>query len=95
MERPQFTTDCLAVLMKELQLHCKDGSCKIALFLDGINVLFETRTNVSRKIPEKRIRGPFKSSWTEQSIAPDEFTIVRSIKKLLAADYPNSVVVAR
>ena len=90
-----FSSDCLAVLMKELQWHCKDGNCKMALFVDGINVLFEDRTNISRELPEKRIKGPFKESWKEMSIAPDEFTVVRSIKKLLNAEYPNSVVVAR
>ena len=81
--------------MKELQLHCEDGNCKIALFVDGVNVLFESRTNIGRKLPTKRMKGPFKPQWTEESIAPDEFCIVRSIKKLLKGNFPNSVVVAR
>merc|ERR1712186_223085 len=76
--------------MKELQLHCEDGSCKIALFVDGVNVLFESRTNIGRKLPTKRMKGPFKPQWTEESIAPDEFCIVRSIKKLLKG---NSLIV--
>ena len=95
LERPKFSTDCLAVLMKELQLHCKGGNCKIAIFVDGINVLFERRTNINRKLPTKRVKGPFKPEWTEESIAPDEFTVVRSIKKLLKSNHPNSVVIAR
>jgi len=94
LERPKFSTDCLAVLMKELQLHCKGGNCKIAIFVDGINVLFERRTNINRKLPTKRVKGPFKPEWTEESIAPDEFTVVRSIKKLLKSNHPNSVVIA-
>ena len=81
--------------MKELRLHCVDGNCNLAILIDGINVLFENRTNVSRKLPERRVKGPFKPSWTAESIAPNEFTIVRSIKKLLKSDYPNSVVVTR
>ena len=95
LERPKFAADCLAALMKELRQHCIDGNCKLAIFIDGINVLYERRTNVSRKLPAVRTRGPFKPSWTEESIAPNEFTIVRSLKKLLQPDYPNSVVVAR
>ena len=95
LERPKFATDCLAVLMKELQLHCIDDNCKIAIFIDGLNIIFERRTNINKKLPEKRVKGPFKATWTEESIAPNEFTIVHSIKKLLKPDYPNSVVVSR
>ena len=95
MTRPKFSADCLSVLMKELQLHCEDGNCKIALFVDGVNVLFESRTNIGRKLPTKRLKGPFKPQWTEESIKPDEFSIVRSIKKILKGKFPNSVVVAR
>ena len=95
LDRPKFSTDCLAVLLKELRLHCIEGNCRLAIFIDGVNVLFERRSNVSRKLPTQRGKGPFSHARTEESIAPDEFTIIHSIKKLLKSDYPNSIVVAR
>jgi len=91
--RPMFSADCLCVLMKELQLHCAEGNCKMALLVDGVNVLFERRTNINRKLPTKRVKGPFKAQWTEESIAPDEFSVIRSIKKILKGKFPNSVAI--
>lgn len=81
--------------MKELQLHSEEGNCKMVLLVDGVNVLFERRTNINRKLPTKRVKGPFKAQWTEESIAPDEFSVIRSIKKILKGNFPNSVAVVR
>ena len=81
--------------MKELQIHSEEGNCKMALFVDGVNVLFERRTNINRTLPTKLPKGPFKPQYTEESIAPNEFSVVRSIKKLLGGKVANIVCVTR
>jgi len=93
INRPKFAADCLCVLMKELQINSEEGNCKMALFVDGVNVLFERRTNINRTLPTKLPRGPFKPQYTEESIAPNEFSVVRSIKKLLGEKFANIVCV--
>jgi len=100
IERPVFAADCVGVLFKELRQHCRDAvevhgnpdHCKVATVVDGLGRLFTSRTLISRKLPEKQVKGPFRPDYVQDSIAPDELSIVRNVKKMLSADLPNSVV---
>ena len=83
IERPVFAADCVGVLMKELRHHCQESNCKLATIIDGASILFKDRTLISRKLPAKVTKGPYTQSYIEESIAPDELSIVRNIKKML------------
>ena len=90
LDRPKFAADCLGVLLKELRLHCQDAvdqglpdHCKVAVIIRGIGRLFDERTLIPRTMPAKYPRGPFTEAFVKESIAPDELSVVRSIKKML------------
>jgi len=99
--RPLVAADALGVLFKELRLHCHDAvsqgnpdACKVALVVDGVGKLFDERTHIDRKMPLKPTKGPYSKEFIDESIAPDELSVVRSIKKMLKPDLPNTVVLA-
>jgi len=98
--RPVVAADALGVLLKELRLHCEDAvsrgepdSCKVALVIDGMSKLFVERSYIDRKMPERPKKGPFKQDFIDESIAPNELSVVRNIKKMLNPSLPNRVVI--
>jgi len=97
--RPVVAADALGVLFKELRLHCQEAvargepdSCRVALVVDGMSKLFVEKTYIDRKMPTKVPKGPFKQDHIDASIAPDELSVVRNIKKMLDPALPNTVV---
>ena len=54
---------------------------QVVTVIDGLGTLYKERTLISRKLPEKQVKGPFKEDYIQESIAPDELSIVRNIKK--------------
>jgi len=99
--RPVVAADAIGVLFKELRLHCQEAvsqgnldACKVALVVGGVGKLFDERTKIDRKMPERPKKGPYTQEFIDESIAPDELSVVRSIKKMLNPDLPNTVVLA-
>lgn len=71
-------------------MHCQDAvsqgnpeACKVALVVDGLGKLFDERTYIDRKMPARPTKGPFSQEFIDESIAPDELSVVRNIKKMM------------
>lgn len=99
IERPKFAGDCVGVLLKELRLHCQDAvdqgdpdRCRVATVVDGVGIIFQAKTLMNRQFPADEKIGPLFPEYIEDSVAPDELSIVLNLKKMLKGDYPNAVV---
>jgi len=101
--RPNFAADALGVLFKELRLHCQEAAapggdpeaCKVALVVDGMSRLFVDKTQIDRQLPlgKEKKRSHWKTAeQIQESIVPDELSVVRNIKKMLNPELPNTVV---
>ena len=60
LNRPRFSADCLNVFLKELKTNIQQGWNKypVMLMLDGVNVLFQERTLVSKTLPRRKASCP-------------------------------------
>ncbi|XP_035227409.1 28S ribosomal protein S29, mitochondrial-like isoform X1 [Stegodyphus dumicola] len=78
LQRVRHSSDCIAVLLKEIKYHSQFGKFKTLLIVDGVNAIF-TKTNVKRP---------------DQSLVPaPEITIVNAVMKMLKNDWTNAAVI--
>lgn len=78
INRIKHASDCLAVLLKELQLHSAKGNCRLLVVVDKVNAFYEP----------SRLMFPDKTMCF-----PDDITIVRAFKKLFKKDWKNGALV--
>ena len=62
------------------------------LMIDGINVLFQERTLVSKTIPRRKNHGTVTPYYLQEACTPDELSMLVAIKHMLKSDYKNSCV---
>ena len=94
LNRPRFSADCLNVFLKELKINLQQGWNKhpVMLMIDGINVLFQERTLVSKTIPRRKNHGTVTPYYLQEACTPDELSMLVAIKHMLKSDYKNSCV---
>ena len=86
LSRPRFSSDCLNVLLKEIKLNIQqDGWNKhpVMVIIDGINVLFQERTFVSKTKPRRKDRTIPIPKHISSACSPDELSVIVAIKHLL------------
>jgi len=97
LSRPRFSSDCLNVLLKEIKLNIQqDGWNKhpVMVIIDGINVLFQERTFVSKTKPRRKDRTIPIPKHISSACSPDELSVIVAIKHLLKNDFKNACLVA-
>ena len=96
LSRPRFSSDCLNVLLKEIKLNIQQGWSKhpVMVMIDGINVIFQERTFVSKIKPRRKSRTIPNPKSISYACTPDELSVIVAIKHLLKNDYKNACLVA-
>ena len=96
LSRPRFSSDCLNVLLKELKLNIQNGWNKhpVMVIIDGINVLFQERTFVSKILPKRKEHSIPTEKYIKQACTPDELSLIVAMKHLLKSDFKNACVLA-
>jgi hypothetical protein len=82
------------VFLKELKINLQQGWNKhpVMLMIDGINVLFQERTLVSKTIPRRKNHGHVTPYYLQEACTSDELSMLVAIKHMLKSDYKNSCV---
>ena len=62
--------------------------------IDGVNVLFQERTLVSRTIPRRKNHAPITPHYLQEAVTPNELSLIVALKHMLKTDYKNSCVVS-
>lgn len=75
------SSDCVAVLFKELMLASDAGKIKLASILDNVRFLFLREAGVLKHVDLKKV-------------LVDEITVARAVKKLIKGSYKNGLVLA-
>ena len=85
LSRPRFSSDCLNVLLKEIKLNIQQGWNKhpVMIIIDGVNVLFQERTFVSKIKPRRKDRTIPIPKHISSACSPDELSVIVAIKHLL------------
>ncbi|KAK2705044.1 hypothetical protein QYM36_017175 [Artemia franciscana] len=79
INRPKYSSDCVAVLLKELKLAANESKCKVFMAVDGVNALFLDKTNLKKE---------------DYSYAtPSELTLLRAVRNMLNNDWRGGAVV--
>ena len=97
LARPRFAADCFNVLLKELKLNIQKGWNKhpLMVIVDGINVIFQERTFVTKTMSRRKNHKTIDSRFLKvMACSPDELSLIVAIKHLLRPDYKNSCVVS-
>jgi len=96
LNRPRFSADCLNVFLKELKTNIQQGWNKypVMLMLDGVNVLFQERTLVSKTLPRRKASSPTTPFYIKEACTPDELSLLVTLKHMLKQDFKNSCVMA-
>lgn len=85
LARPRFAPDCFNVILKELKLNMQDGWNKhpLLLSIDGINLLFQERTLVSKVKERLGYTTVRHKELLTDCCAPDELGLVVALKHML------------
>ena len=97
LNRPRFSADCLNVFLKELKLNLQNGWSKhpVMLMIDGLNVLFQERTLVSKILPRRKNHKLITTKYLrDEACTPDELGLLVALKHLLKDDYKNACVMS-
>jgi hypothetical protein len=81
VNRVIHSSDCVAVLFKELMLAADSGKIRLASVLDNVRFLFLREAGVLKHQDHKRV-------------LVDEITVARALKKLIRGTYKNGLVLA-
>lgn len=81
IDRVIHSSDCVAVLMKELAMAADSGKIKIATIIDEVGYLFHYHAG-SKKHPDYK------------RVLVDEMTVPRALKKLIKGNHKGSITVA-
>jgi len=79
INRVKHSSDCVAVLLKELRLHADKGNCKLMVAIEKVNAFWE---QCDIRYPDKLVA------------QPDDVTLVRAFKKFITGkDWKNGVLI--
>ena len=84
LSRPRFSSDCLNVLLKEIKLNIQDGWNKhpVMVIIDGVNVLFQERTFVSKIMPKRKEHSIPTEKYIREACSPDELSLIGLVNHL-------------
>ena len=93
IDRSPFAADCLNVLLKELDAFAAEGSCRVALLVDGINALYSPFTHIHKELP-RHGRKRYSLRYVAGLLEPERISVFRSLKKFISAASKNTLLIA-
>lgn len=81
IQRGRHSSDCLAVLLKEIKILSESNKFKTMVVIDGVNAFFNKPNVYILRRPDKSV------------INPTEITICKAFMKILRNDWNNAVII--